>query len=197
MEAPPIFVFEPIEKNGFEKDAISIMQSFGGSKPKGAKYPIDTIFLKKNDQQFDLPAMLNNSKWNIGYTKNADTLYLIKEGFKEWCKTDRCLPFIAKYEELIDNYYYSNAKNLPEGMIKRFTAIEFTKNTSAIKLQQIRQYESTFDRPNKAPDTLNTKGAWQLIGKDIIQLRIDEMKSISRIFKIVDIDSHQLKLIKK
>ncbi len=196
MEAPPLFVFELIEKNGFEKDAISIMQSFGGGKPKGAKYNIDTVFLKKNNQQFDLPAMLNNSKWNIGYTKNADTLYLIKDGFTEWCKTDRCRPFIAEYDMLTDNYYYSNAKNLPEGMIKRFTAIEFKTNTSAIELQQIRQYKSTFEGPNRAPDTLNTKGAWQLISKDTIQLRIDEMKSISGKFKITDVDLYQLKLIR-
>ena len=196
MEAPPLFVFESIEKDGFESDIIYMSSPFGGGIQKGAKYPMDTIFLKKVDQKFDLQAILHDSKWNIGYTKDADTLYLVKDGFEKWCKTSRCKPFITKYDRLTDNYYHTNDKNLPDGMIRRLTTVELNRTNSALKLQQIRQYESTFDGPNIPPDTLNTKGAWQLIGNDIIEFRIDELNIISGRFIISDIDLYQLKLTK-
>ena len=194
MEAPPLFVFEPIEKEGFEKDVISISNSRGGGQAKGAKYLIDTIFLKKNNQQFDLPSMLNDSRWKLAYTKNVDTIYLLKDGFESWCKTARCNPFIAKYDRLTDNYYYTDEKNLPDGMIRRVITVEFNKTNSAIKLQQIREYESTFDGPNIAPDTLNTGGFWKLKSDSVITLHIDKMKNISGDFKISDMDLYQLKL---
>ena len=194
MEAPPLFVFEPIEKDGFEKDVISISSPFGGGNPKGARYPMDTIYMKKIDQKFDVQEILNDSNWKIGYTKNADTLYMIKDGFEKWCKTSRCSPFIAKYDRLTDNYYHSNEKNLPDGVIRRLITVEFSKTNSAIKLQQIRQYKSTFDGPDIAPDTLNTVGFWKLKGDSIITLHIDKMKNLSGDFKISDMDLYQLKL---
>ncbi|TDG36440.1 hypothetical protein EZJ43_07940 [Pedobacter changchengzhani] len=196
MEAPPLFVFEPIEKEGFESDVISMSNPFGGGKPKGAKSPIDTIFLKKKNQQFDLPKMLNNSNWKLAYTKNADTIYMIKDGFEEWCKTDRCGSFLMDYKVLTDNYFYSSAKNLPEGMIKRFIDVAFKKNNPKIEIIRIRQYNSTFDGPNIPPDTLNTSGVWKLKNDSLITLNIDKIKAISGEFKISDIDLYQLKLIK-
>ncbi|MEO5911322.1 MAG: hypothetical protein ABIP95_10565 [Pelobium sp.] len=196
MEAPPLFVYEHIEKEGFENDVISISSPFGGGKPKGAKSLIDTIFLKKKNQQFDVQSMLNNSNWKLAYTKNADTIYMVKDGFEKWCKTDRCGGFIGEYEALTDNYYYTNAKNLPQGMIKRFIDVEFSKMNSAIELQQIREYNSTFDGPNTPPDTLNTSGFWRLKSDSVITFNINKMKAISGEFKISDIDLYQLKLIK-
>lgn len=196
MEAPPLFVFEPIEKEGFENDVISMSHPFGGGKPKGAKSPIDTIFLKKKNQQFDVTKMLNNSNWKLAYTKNADTIYMVKDGFDNWCKTDRCGGFLMDYKVLTDNYFYSSAMNLPEGMIKRFTDIKFSKTNSAIRVQQIRQYNSTFDGPNIPPDTLKTSGFWKLKRDSLITFNIDKMKPISGDFKISDIDLYQLKLIK-
>lgn len=196
MEAPPLFVFEPIEKEGFENDVISMSSPFGGGKSKGAKSPIDTIFLKKKNQQFDLPKMLNNSNWKLAYTKNADTIYMVKDDFEKWCKTDRCGGFLMDYKVLTDNYYYSNSKNLPEGMIKRFIDIAFNKTNASVKIKQIRQYNSTFDGPNISPDTLNTSGVWKLKSDSVITFNINKMKVISGEFKISDIDLYQLRLIK-
>ena len=196
MEAPPLFVFEPIEKEGFEDDVISMSHPFGGGKPKGAKSLMDTIFLKKKNQPFDIQSMLNDSDWKLSYTKNADTIYMVKDGFEKWCKTNRCGEFLRDYKMLTDNYYYSNAKNLPEGMIKRFIDIKFSKMNAIVTLQQMREYNSTFDGPNKPSDTLNTSGVWKLKSDRLITLHIDKMKPISGEFKISDIDLYQLKLIK-
>lgn len=195
MEAPPLMVLEPIAKDGFEKDAISIFHRWGGGQAKGAKYKIDTIFLKKDKQQFDVAAMLKNSSWKLSFTKYADTIYLVKNGFKQWCKTERCSPFYNQYEALTDNYYHSQVKNLPEGIIKRFIDVRFGVDNSVFNMQVIEQYKSSYNGPNKEPDTLHTKGTWKLTNK-VMQLDIDKMKSISGKFKLSEIDLYQLKLTK-
>lgn len=196
MEAPPLMVVEPIEKNGFEKDAISMFSSRGGGEIKGAKYTIDTIFLKRINQQFDVYRLLNKRKWKLSFTKNADTIYLIKDGFQEWCKTERCSPFYEEYEVLTDNYHHTQVKNLPEGMIRRLIDVEFKSEKSAIQIQEIRQYESTFDGPNKEADTLSTTGSWELINNNTIKFNINSMNLISGTFKLSEIDLYQLKLTK-
>lgn len=194
MEAPPLMVHEPIEKDGFEKDAISLFSSHGGGQRKGAKYNIDTIFLKRNNQQFDVPELLNNSKWKLSYNKTADTIYLVKYGFREWSKTVRCSPFYREYEVLTDNQYGSKAKNLPEGMTKRFIDIEFKMQKSIIQIQEIDHYKHTFDGVNKMPDTLNTRGSWKLTADNMLRLDVNKMKSVSGKFELSEIDLYQLKL---
>lgn len=196
MEAPPLMVFELIEKNGFEKDAISMFRARGGGKSKGAKYNIDTIFLKRIDQQFDISALLNNSKWKLSFTKNADTIYLIKDGFKAWGKTERCKLFYNKYEALTDNYYHPQVKNLPEGMIRRLIDIQFKAEKSILQIKEVKQYESTFNGPNKETDTLNAIGSWKLINNNTIKLNVNSMNQISGTFKLSEIDLYQLKLTK-
>lgn len=192
MEAPPLMVYEPIEKTGFEKDVISIFSSRGGGQRKGAKSVMDTIFLRKINQQFDIPVLLKNSEWQLGYTKNADTLLLIKNGFRDWCKTDRCDPFYNEYQGLTDNYY-TGAKNLPEGMIRRLIDLKFGDEKSPVKVNRIRQYMRTFEGPNKEPDTLITKGTWQATNQ-AMQLNIAKMADISGSFKISEVDLFQMKL---
>lgn len=78
MEAPPLMVFEPVEKEGVEKDAISIFHKWGGGGRKGAKTTIDTIFLKKVNQAFDIPALLKNSDWKLAFTKQAIPFICLK-----------------------------------------------------------------------------------------------------------------------
>lgn len=192
MEAPPLMVFEPVEKEGFEKDAISIFHSRGGGQSKGAKSVMDTIFLRKINQQFDIPTLLKNSDWKLAFTKHADTIYLVKNGFREWCKTDRCSPFYGEYEGLVDNAY-TGAKNLPEGMIRRMIDVRFDAEKSPFKINMICEYKSTFEGPNRPPDTLNTSGTWQATNQTM-KLSIVKMAEISGSFKISDVDLFQMKL---
>ncbi|RZL47697.1 MAG: hypothetical protein EOP00_11200 [Pedobacter sp.] len=195
MEAPPLRVFEPIEKEGFVKDAVSMYSSRGGGQPKGAKYKIDTIFLRKTDQTFNVSALLKNSNWKLGLTKNADTIYLVKDGFREWCKTDRCGPFYSEYQALVDNAY-SGAKNLPEGMIRRMIDLRLDAENLPLKLNMICEYKSTFDGPSKAPDTISTKGAYQVLNNSKVILDAGKIKDLNGKYNISDIDLYQMKLTK-
>ena len=195
MEAPPLMVLEPIEKVGFEKDAVSIFHKWGGGRPKGAKYKIDTIFLREINQTFDVSALLKNSNWKLGFTKYADTLYLVKDGFKEWCKTDRCSPFYSEYQGLTDNYY-TGAKNLPEGMIRRMIDFKFETEKSPLKINMISEYLSTFEGPNRPPDTVTTIGSYQVLANEKMVLNTGKIKQLSGSFNITDLDLYQMKLIK-
>lgn len=195
MEAPPIHVMEPIRKEGFEPDVIAIFNPRGGGQAKGAKYQIDTVFLKRTNQQFDVEGMLANKTWNLSYTKNADTIYMLSPQFSNWCKTENCRGFYNSYEALTDNYYHSNSKNLPEGMIKRFIEVQFNADHSG-KIKQVQQYKHTFDGPNKENDTLKTNMNWSFTKPDLIRFRVPEKPEISQRYKIALLDLYQMMLIK-
>ncbi|WP_243860509.1 hypothetical protein [Flavobacterium poyangense] len=46
-EAPPIAVNETVFKDGYEKETITLYNSFGGGLRKGTIHHADTIYLKK------------------------------------------------------------------------------------------------------------------------------------------------------
>ncbi|RZJ82278.1 MAG: hypothetical protein EOO47_01155 [Flavobacterium sp.] len=195
MEAPPLMVFEQVEKEGFEKDAVSIFNSRGGGQRKGAKMSMDTIFLRKVNQAFDVSALLKNGNWKLGFTKQSDTIYLVKDGFEKWCKTDRCNNFRGKFGALIDNYHGAG-KNLPEGMIRRSIDLKFGNEQSPVKINMICEYISTFDGPNRRPDTINTSGNYRVLNNSKMILNGGKVKSISGEFNISDVDLYQMKLIR-
>jgi len=195
MEAPPLMVFEPVEKEGFEKDAISIFHKWGGGRRKGAKTNIDTIFLRKTNQTFNIATLLKDSDWKIGFNKSADTIYLVKNGFREWCKTDRCSPFYSEYEGLVDNAY-TGAKNLPKGMIRRSIDVRFEAEKSPVKINMICEYISTFDGPNRAPDTTNTRGSYQILNNSEMILDAGKIEQLTGKYHVSDVDLYQMKLTK-
>ncbi|WAC42589.1 hypothetical protein [Pedobacter sp. SL55] len=195
MEAPPLMVWEPVEKEGFVNDAVLIYSKWGGGQRKGAKTVIDTIFLKRINQTFDVSALLKNSDWQLGFTKKADTLFLVKNGFKDWCKTDRCSPFYGEFQALTDNYY-SGAKNLPEGMIRRTIAVRFNDEKSPLKINMICEYKSSFEGPNRPPDTTNTKGSYQVLNNTKMIFDAGKIKQLTGKYNISEVDLYQMKLTK-
>ena len=196
MEAPPLMVNELVEKAGFEKDMISIFSSRGGGQGKGAKMTIDTIYLRKINQTFDVSGLVRNSNWKLGFTKKSHTIYLVKEGFEKWCKTDRCSPFYGEFGALTDNYY-SGAKNLPEGMIRRTIDLKFANEQSRVKIKMICQYISTFEGPNRPPDTVNTKGNYQVLDNSKMKFNAGKIAQLTGKFNITEVDLYQMKLIKQ
>lgn len=195
MEAPPMMVNEIVEKEGFEKDAVSMFSKYGGGQVKGAKTNIDTIFLRKINQAFDISALLKNSDWKLAFTKQADTIYLVKNGFKAWCKTDRCSPFYSDYQALSDNYTYGG-KNLPEGMIRRTIDVRFDKEKSPLKIKMVCEYKSTFEGPNRPPDTTNTIGSYQVLNNKKMIFNAGKIKQLSGNYNVSDVDLYQMKLTK-
>ncbi len=131
MEAPPLFVHESIEKKGFEVvDYIKQFNRHGGGAGKGAKSNMDTIYLKKNNQEFDLDSLIQ-SDWNLSANKNWDTIHVISENFSDRCKTQKCDEYDMSYLKYTDNFYNTlGSKNLPDGIIRREISIGFRKNNT-------------------------------------------------------------------
>lgn len=195
MEAPPLMVMEMVEKTDFQSDAISIFHKWGGGRRKGATYKIDTVFLRRINQTFNVSALLKNSDWKLGFTKYADTIYLVKDGFENWCKTDRCSPFYSEFQALTDNYIYGG-KNLPEGMIRRTIDMRFSAEKSLFKLNMICEYRSTFEGPNRPADTTNTTGNFQVLDNTKMILDAGKVKQLTGKYNISDVDLYQMKLTK-
>ena len=82
MEAPPLHVEERIEKPGYKALNISIHHTFGGGRRKGAHFPLDTIFLKKVDEEIAAKDVIF-AKWTFNATKDVDTLYAINNNFRQ------------------------------------------------------------------------------------------------------------------
>lgn len=201
MEAPPLMVNEPIIKEGFEQDAITMFSTWGGGQAKGAKSSVDTINLRKENQEFDIESMLKNSKWQISLNKFGDTVYMIKENFKELCKTEKCHIFYQKYESLTDNYLDTfGPKNLPDGIIRRQINLKINSDNTlnATLIQQYGDKEgSRSNLPNKKNDTLSTTGIWKLIRKNSIEISTKNLPLINGQYKMDNVDLYQFTLIKK
>jgi hypothetical protein len=191
MEAPPLRVEEKIEKEGFEPDEIFIWSTFGGGQRKGAKYQMDTVYLRKKQQQFDVPSLLKRHNWELSFTKNADTVYMIREGFHPWCKTSRCNGIYQEYLTRRDD-----TKILPEGMISREIGVKFDAAHGA-NIQQVQFYKHTFDGPNKDPDTLKTQMVWTMKDDNHMQLKASKLSALNKSYRLAQIDLFSLMLIKE
>jgi hypothetical protein len=195
MEAPPYWVNAPIQKAGYEPDEIFISSKFGGGQKKGATYPMDTIYLKKQGQIFDVPALLKGNQWSLSFTKSADTVYMMRKGFNTWCKTSRCSSFYREYDALRDNYY-SSKKNLPEGMARREINLNFGQGNIA-ELQQIQAYLHRSEGPDRASDTLNTSLNWRLLEDNTLVFKVEKLPVLSRSYRLAEVDLYSLILVRR
>lgn len=193
MEAPPLRVNERIEKEGFESDEIYLFNPHGGGSSRGAKYNIDTIFLKRLDQQLDIAALLQEKTWNVAVTKNADTLYLIRSDFQKQCKTGKCQTFYNTWYGLTDNYP-GNRHNLPEGIIRQSIQLSF-KASHLIDYKSVQQYGSSSATKTKERDSLETTGKWRFIAPDKVQIEL-KGTPFTHTYRLAETDYYKLIFIK-
>lgn len=194
MEAPPMFVREPIRKEGFVDSEIHSFSQFGGSGRKGSKWEMDTIFLEKKNQKFNIRNLLEGN-WEFSGTDNYNTLYFIKNSFRENCKTKNCQDFYYRYSAYNDDYYNSGPKKLPQGILKRAWKLQFI-NDHTFQAQRIRTFDndSILYELRKQPDTLAIKGEW-IIEKELqLQLKTT-FSEMNKTFKIDSLNIFYFKLI--
>ena len=58
------------------------------------------------------------------------------------------------------------------------------------------EYRSTFDGPNRPPDTTKTKGTFQVLNNAKMIFEAGEIKQISGKYNISEVDLFQMKLTK-
>jgi len=198
MEAPPLFVSEQIVMGGYEPDEISMFSSFGGGQGKGAKYKIDTVYLRKINEIIDVAGLLKDQKWLLGYAANTDTIYMVKEGYKEHCITQRCEEFYQEYNRLTENYYQSSdAGGLPEGILERQIKLVFNNNHAADLQLKERYYERDKEKKSKEDSILTGDLNYVLKNNHSILLKVKKIPALNGVFAIQKADMFQLMLIRK
>lgn len=194
LEAPPMFVQEPIRKEGFVDSEIYSFSRFGGAGRKGSKWEMDTIFLQKKDQKFSIPKMLEGN-WEFSATDNYNTLYFIKNNFRENCKTKNCQDFYHRYSAYNDDYYNSGTKKLPQGILKRDWKLQFN-NDHTFQAQRIRTFDNNSIQYElrKQPDTLLIFGEWKVEAETELQLKTT-FSELNKTFKLDTLNIFYFKLI--
>ncbi|MEN7551244.1 hypothetical protein AAG747_25220 [Rapidithrix thailandica] len=193
MEAPPIFVSEDIEKEGYISERIKFFDRYGGGAPKGTQYPMDTIVLNKTNQHFDIPKLLSDT-WEMSANKQLDTLYLIKKDFFETCKTHRCGEFYQLHSIHRDQYYHSG--KLPEGILSRHYLLHF-QTQGSLEIQKILHYDHrvTDAGSNRGNDTLSVTGKWQFPDKRTVVFD-SSLPELNTSYKIATLDFSYIMLAK-
>ncbi len=195
MEAPPLHVYEPIVFEGYEKDAIRLFNSRGGGQRKGSIYSIDTIYVKRVNEVFDVKAMLLKEVWQMSYTQNADTIYLVGKEFTPFCKTENCQNFYNDYYALTENYASSNRKNLPPEVLKRRIHAEFHADQS-VKIHQEIHFKTNFNDPHKPSQNQEINFQWKVNQPNQLQFLDSSDATLNGDYTINSIDKHQIRLIK-
>lgn len=65
MEAPPVFVSEIVEKEGYQTEMIRLSNPYGGGSPKGTIWQAGKIYLKRINEQIYPSKILINKKWKV------------------------------------------------------------------------------------------------------------------------------------
>lgn len=153
MEAPPIFISEPIHKDGYIDEKIEIFHKYGGGLPKGATWNLDSIHLMKSS--FDEYSKLLQNSWLAVDMPDENTLYLLRNNFKKRCKTKKC--------NTISNKLDTNITKSPQNSNVTRIHLKLKENgqMDIVKIIHYRNISST--NPNfKENDTLRTQGKWFL-----------------------------------
>ncbi|WP_316795504.1 hypothetical protein [Pedobacter agri] len=199
-EGPPLYVNESVEKKGFITDAITIFHKWGGGQSKGAKMSFGTVYLKKRNQVINVDSLLMKGDWQLAISKSADTIYMLRENYKNLCKTDNCATFENKYASLTDSYYdTSRLKNLPIGILRRSIDVQFSaqhKLNAQICTEYANVDHASPRIDNKLADTVLGSGSWKAIGHSI-KLSVQEIQLISGQFALSDISLFSIRLVKR
>ncbi len=192
MEAPPLHVYEPVEKDGYIGTSISAHSTFGGGAGKGAHWNMDTIFLRKKNEVFDVDKMVQNH-WSFSANKYLDTLYCINANFNPQARDKQ--DFYYEYMSHCDDYY-KKFKNptLPDSIIKRKyeVTLDDTGHFMASKYVMYRYYGiGKFNRP---PDTTKVVGTYKYENGNLAFH--SALKELNAIYKIDSIDRDLLILSK-
>lgn len=177
MEAPPVFVSENIQKDGYEDEHIEIFHKYGGGLPKGTQWNLDSIHLKKSS--FDDYAKLLQNSWVAVDVADENALYLLRHNFKERCKTEKC--------NIISNKIYPYINKSPGDTIATSTHLNLKEN-GQMDVVKILYYgnKSSLAPDFKANDTLRTQGKW-LLDSNHLQL-FSDLKELDGIYIVSGIE---------
>ncbi len=187
LEAPPVFISELVEKDGYETKVIYDFNLFGGSLPKGTKYHLDTIYLKSKTTTVDIQKLMID-KWEITTNQTKDMVYMKKWNFGELCQTMKCREFNHDFVKNAGTQHNLNDKLSPNSILRKDIRVHFMENGS-LKLTQKIQYL------NKK-DSLTIKGKWFIKDNSNITITSD-FDELNGVFCFDEVEYEYIKLKKK
>ncbi|ERJ58138.1 hypothetical protein [Sphingobacterium paucimobilis] len=81
LEAPPVFFTLDINKEGYLPYHFDFFQRHGGGRQKGATDALDTIYIRRIDQEIILQDYIYD-RWIFSASKNLDTLYGTNKNYR-------------------------------------------------------------------------------------------------------------------
>ncbi len=192
MEAPPLFIFEVIDKKGYVPKEIVAFSSFGGGARKGAEWNLDTIHLKKEDQK---PINTLVKQWRIHAYNTSDTLYFLKDEHRG-CMDRKCGDIHNKRKAYNAVHLSSlgNSDSAVPVMLKHFDALVAPENK--FKIYRVTAYEDNEQGiiALKFQDSVHTEGSWQL-NDSLLQLK-SAIPELNGSFKAGEFDYHYMTWIR-
>lgn len=199
MEAPPMFVMEPVEKQGYEADEITYFSKYGGAGRKGSLWELDTIFLKREGERFEITD-LHETEWKVSATTHFDTLFFVrKEQDQRGFHGKKAQEFMLNFDRYTDNYLYTyDPKNLPDTVLKRTMDIRFSGN-GMFELKRMDQLGSKAAGSGRdslwgKKDSLEVKGTWQ-VKTDLVNLET-QWQLLNHSYRIDEFGMDYFKLIR-
>ena len=184
----PIFIYEEIIKNGFEKRLLSGRSGRGGVSV-GSIWNMDTIRLRKTNTDFSTIKL--KDIWLAGITKNLDTVFLTKKDLKY---DDGKIDFIAnKCDTYSRGYYFLGIDNLPKNVFERHIDLDLT--TQVLKIKRVLIYGDTKTSEKTKYDTIFAQGTWKQDHKTIFFN--SNLPEINGIYNVVDFNYDSMQLVKK
>ncbi|MFC4211846.1 hypothetical protein ACFOWA_11670 [Pedobacter lithocola] len=184
----PIFIYEEIIKNGYEKRVLSTKSGRGGVSA-GRIWDMDTIRLRKINTDFSTIKL--KYIWLAGISKNLDTVFLTKKGQEyDEAKIDLISNKCDTYSR---GYYYLGIDNLPKNVFERH--IELNLTAKILKIKRVLIYGNTITSEKTKYDTIYTQGKWKQENKTIsFQTNLPE---INGVYNVVDFNYDSMQLVRK
>ncbi len=209
MEAPPVFFTLDIEKEGYQYYQNDFFQRHGGGRRKGALDNLDTLYIKRTDEQIPIERYLYED-WTFSANKNLDTLYGINKNYRVQNLISNTSGFQDKYgwgqvyryrsASTPDSSWSTESYDLLTSLdisLQKEGTYQGKKTCKYLNPWRHRkEYESTYRESFKIPsDSSYSKGRFTVIG-DII--RFDKgFASSNTAYQIDSIDRDVLILIRK
>lgn len=151
MEAPPVFISEHVHKDGYEDEKIEIFHKYGGGLPKGTQWNLDSIHLMESS--FDDYGKLLQNSWVAVDLADENALYLLRNNFKERCKTQKC--------NIISNKLYPYITKSSGDTIATTIHLNLKENGQMDVVKILHYGNKSSSAPYfKENDTLRTQGKW-------------------------------------
>lgn len=110
FEAPPVYVREEVKKEGYEPDAIVMMNRYGGGNRRGTVWPAYDIYLKRIGEKIPLKKVMDNVEREVVYTKEGFLIGFLCTDRRDIPSTSRVYDRLKMFNNIKEEAYQGKRK---------------------------------------------------------------------------------------